>query len=110
MLNFRLILQHFYNIHNIYNIIYILLAKDREFTGKPLQLGRTYHRRTLTKTKTTRKATGNHPGKYVIHETEYADAPPCGGDMPSRPLTWSITLRQDMLKNVINLLVTAEDY
>jgi len=41
MLHFRLILQHFYNIHNTYNIIYILLAKDREFTGKPLQLGRT---------------------------------------------------------------------
>jgi len=47
-----------------------LLAKDSEVRGKPLQLGRTYHRRrTLRKTKTAGKATGNHPGKYVIHET-----------------------------------------
>jgi len=38
--------------------------------GKPLQLGRTYSsRRTSRKTKTTGKATGNHPGKYVIRET-----------------------------------------
>jgi len=28
-------------------------------------------------------------------------------DMPSRPLTWSITPRH--VKNIINLLVTAED-
>jgi len=42
-----------------------LLAKDSEVRGKPLQLGRTYHRRTLRKTKTAWKATGHHPGKYV---------------------------------------------
>jgi len=40
---------------------------------------------------TTGKAMGNHPGKYVICETEYADTPFRGIDMPSRPLTWSIT-------------------
>jgi len=39
-----------------------LLAKDSEVRGKPLQLRRTCHRRTLRKTKTARKATGNHPG------------------------------------------------
>ena len=60
------------------------------------------------KTKTAGKATGNHPGKYVIHETKYAAAPFCDVDMSSRPLTWSITPRCDV-KNVINLLVTAED-
>jgi len=85
-----------------------LLAKNSEVRGKPLKLGRTYHRRTLRKTNIAGKAMGNPPGKYVIHETEYAAAPFCGIDMPSRPLTWSITLRQDMLKDVINLLVTAE--
>ena len=47
--------------------------EDSEVRGKCLQLGRTYHsRRTLRKKKTTGKATGNHPGKYVIRETEYA--------------------------------------
>jgi len=46
----------------------------------------------------------------VIPETEYAGAPLCGVDTPSWPLTWSITPRHDMLKNVINLLVIAEDY
>jgi len=51
----------------------------------------------------------NHPGKYVIHKTEYAAAAFCSVDMPSRPLTWSITPRHDILKSVINLLVTAED-
>jgi len=51
---------------------------------------------------------GNHPGKYMIHETKYAAAPFCDVDMSSRPLTWSITPRCDV-KNVINLLVTAED-
>jgi len=46
-----------------------LLAKDSEVRGKPLQLGRTYHRRrTLKKTKTAGKATGTYPGKYAIHE------------------------------------------
>ena len=41
-------------------------GKDSEVRGKPLQLGRTYHkRRTFEKTKTAAKATGNHPGKYV---------------------------------------------
>jgi len=45
-----------------------LLAKDSEVRGKPLQLERTYHRRTLRKIKTTGKATGNHPGKYMIRE------------------------------------------
>jgi len=40
-------------------------AKDGEVRGKPLQLGRTYHRRTLRETKTTGKVTENHPGKYV---------------------------------------------
>ena len=36
-----------------------LLAKDSEVTGKPLQLGRFYHReRTLRKTKTIGKGTG----------------------------------------------------
>jgi len=44
--------------------------KTVEVRGKPLQLGRTYHRRrTLRKMKTARKAMGNHPGKYVIRET-----------------------------------------
>jgi len=84
-----------------------LLVKDCVVRGKPLQLERTYHsRRTLGKMNTEGKATGNHPGKYVIHETEYAAAPFCDVDMPSRPLTWSITPRHDMFKNVINLLVT----
>jgi len=41
--------------------------------------------------KTAGKAMGNHPGKYVIRETEYAAAPFCGVDMPSWPLTGSIT-------------------
>jgi len=73
-----------------------LLAKDSEVRGKPLQLGRTYHRRrTLRKTKTEGKAAGNHFGKCVIRETEYAATPFCGVD---RPLTWSITPRSDMLK------------
>jgi len=45
-------------------------SKDSVVRGKPLQLERTYHRRrTLRKTKTARKGTGNHPGKYVIRET-----------------------------------------
>ena len=39
-----------------------LPAKDSEVRVKPLQLERTYHR-TLRKTKTAVKATGNHPGK-----------------------------------------------
>ena len=30
--------------------------------------------------------------------------------MSSRPLVWSISPRHDNAKNVINLLVTAEDY
>ena len=48
-----------------------MLAKNSEVRGKPLQLGRTYHRRrTLRKTKTAEKATGNHLGKYVIREIE----------------------------------------
>jgi len=38
-----------------------LLAKDREVTGKPLQLGRTYHSRTLRKMRTAGEATENHP-------------------------------------------------
>jgi len=42
-----------------------LLAKDSEVRGEPPQLGRTYRRRTLRRTKTAWKATGNHPGKYV---------------------------------------------
>jgi len=47
-----------------------LLAKDSEVRGKPLQLGRSYHRRrTLKNMKTTGKAMGNQPGKYVIPET-----------------------------------------
>jgi len=47
-----------------------LLAKDSEVRGKPLQLGMSYHRRrTLRKTKTAGKATGTHPGKYVIRGT-----------------------------------------
>jgi len=41
---------------------------------------------------------GNHSGKYVIRETEYAAEPFCSADMPSWPLTWSITPRHDMLK------------
>ena len=44
-----------------------LLAKDSEVRRKYLQLWRTYHRRrTLRKMKTAGKATGNHPGKYVM--------------------------------------------
>ena len=74
-----------------------MLAKNSEVRGKPLQLGRTYHRRrTLRKTKTAEKATGNHPGKCVIHEIEYAATPFCGADVPSQPLTRSITPRHDM--------------
>jgi len=64
-----------------------------------VQLQRTYHwRRTLRKTKTARKAPGNHRGKYVIRETEYAAASFCGVGMPSWPLTWSITPRHDIKK------------
>jgi len=86
-----------------------LLAKDSEVRGKPLQVGRTYRRRrTLRKTKTARKAMGNHPGKYLIRETMSMQLHHFV-DMPSRPLPWSITPRHDMLKNIINLLVTAED-
>jgi len=50
--------------------------------------------------KTTGKATGNHPGKYVIHETVsmHPRAPFCGVDMPSQPLTCRITPRHNMLK------------
>ena len=44
--------------------------KDSEVRGKPLQLGRTCHRRrTLGKTKTAGKAMGNPPGKYMICKT-----------------------------------------
>jgi len=47
-----------------------VLVNDNEVKGKPLQLGRTYHRRrTLRKTKTAGKMMGTHPGKYVICET-----------------------------------------
>jgi len=47
-----------------------LLVKDSEIRGKPLQLGKTYHRkRTLRKTKTAEKATETYPAKYMIHET-----------------------------------------
>jgi len=47
-----------------------MLAKDSEVRRKHLQLGRTYHmRRTLREMKTAGKATGNHPGKYMIRET-----------------------------------------
>jgi len=47
-----------------------LLAKDSEVRGKSLQLGRIFHRRrTLRKMKTTGKAMGNHPSKYVIRKT-----------------------------------------
>jgi len=56
-----------------------LLAKDSEVKGKPLQLGRTYRRRTLRKTNTAGKATGNHP--WQIRDTsdcECAAAPFCG--------------------------------
>jgi len=71
-----------------------MLAKDSEVRGKPLQLGKTYHRRrTFRKTKTAGKATGNHPGKYVMRETNYAAAQFCGVDMPSRPLNWCINSR-----------------
>jgi len=45
-----------------------------------------------------------------MRETEYVTAPFCGIDMPSRPLTWSVTPRHDMLKMVISMPVTAEDY
>jgi len=45
--------------------------KNSEVRGKLLQLGRTYDRRiTLRKTNTAGKATGNHPGRYVIREIE----------------------------------------
>jgi len=74
------------------------VAKDSEVRRKPLKLGKAYHKRTLRKTKTPGKTTGNHPGKYVIRETEYAVAPFCGVDMPSQPLTWSVTPTDDMLK------------
>jgi len=73
-----------YKCHKVSSILCcistsVLLAKDSEVRGKPLQLERTCHRRrTLRKTKTAGKATGNHPGRYVIHETEYAAAPFCG--------------------------------
>jgi len=50
------------------------------------------------KTETAGKAVGNYPGKYVIHETEYAAAPFCIIDMPSWPLNSSIALRHDVLK------------
>jgi len=44
-----------------------LLAKDSKVRGKPLQLGRTYHRRrTLRKMKTAGKVMENHPDKYMI--------------------------------------------
>jgi len=47
-----------------------MLTKDSEVRGKPLQLGRTYHRRrTLGKMKTAGKATGNHLS------TEYTATP-----------------------------------
>jgi len=46
-----------------------VLAKDSEVRGKPLQLRSTYHRRTLRKTKTAGKATGNNAGEYVILRT-----------------------------------------
>ena len=68
---------------------------DSEVREKTLQLGMTYHRRrTLRETKTTGKAMGNHPGKYVIREiSEYAAIPFCGVDMPSRPLTLCLCVR-----------------
>jgi len=45
-------------------------SNDSEVRGKPLQLGRTYHRRrTLRKTKTTGKVMENHIGKYMIRQT-----------------------------------------
>jgi len=69
-----------------------LLAKGSEVRGKPLQLGRTYHRRrTLRKMKTAGKATGNHSGKHVTRETEYTAVSFCGVDMPLPLLIWSIT-------------------
>jgi len=77
-----------------------LLAKDSEVRGKSLQLGRTYYRRrTLRKTKTPGKSTEKHRGKYgrlwVCSRTILW----CIGlHMPSRPLTWNITPRHDMLK------------
>jgi len=47
-----------------------VLAKDSKVSRKPLPVGRTYHRRrALRKMKTVGKATGNHPGKYMICET-----------------------------------------
>jgi len=71
--------------------------------GKPLQLGRTCHRkRTPRKMKTAGKAIGNLPGKYMIRETGYAASLFCVVDMPSRPLTWSIIPRHDILKHAIN--------
>jgi len=36
--------------------------------------------------------------KNFLRDTVYAVAPFCGVDMPSRPLTWSITPRRDVLK------------
>jgi len=46
-------------------------------SGKRLQLRRTYRRRrTLKKTKTAGKGTGNHPGKYVIFDGETVSMQP----------------------------------
>jgi len=76
-----------------------MLAKDSEVRGKPLQLGRTCNsRRKLRKMKTAGKTMVNSPGKYVICETEYAAGTFCVVDMPSWPLTWSITPKHNMLK------------
>jgi len=58
--------------------------------------------------KTAGKAMGKHPGKYLICETVRRSCTILR--WPSQPLTWSITTGHDMLKSVINLLVTAEDY
>jgi len=88
-----------------------LLAKDSDVRGKPLQLGRTYHRRRkFWKMKTAGKATGNHPGKYVIHETVsmhcscnilWCRHTIMAPHLEYHPWTWHV-------KNVMNLLVTAE--
>jgi len=41
----------------------------------------------------------NRKPPWQIHDTrEYAAALFCGVDMPSQPLTWSISPRHDMLK------------
>jgi len=47
------------------------LIASRKPDTRSLQLGRTYHRRrTLTEEdETAGKATGSHPGKYMIRET-----------------------------------------